>query len=364
MPARTPKPRLQSGLFTGNAADVQRKLDACLVSDPAHIFEGQSGKHVEIIQIALGQVRDLIDARIPAITDARGTFGPSTRNAVHVYKETRDIVRQGQRLDDIVGRSTISFLDDDIVEAEGGARPTPPPKPVVLPFKDVVVQILGFGGTNSPIQGQQQGSGTLRQSVVSEAYTSKKNRSLETIVFTGGQNPNPVQRIAALVRGAALASGSAPGLICLTGESAGGKNVLELAGELVSQPLPLALAYVGLSDAAFFDADAVARPNSAGDNLSIRSPSFAAGAKRNIFQTAGNRTGFSIGLGRSIWQGKMPNGEVHGPVQGFIDQRDLTREGLVVDAGPNTNFETLHANAASIANADHLGRINALLAGA
>lgn len=360
MPARTPKPRLQSGLFTGNAPDAQQKLDACLSSDGAHIHEGHSGRHVEIIQIALGQVRDLIDARIPAITDPRGRFGASTRSAVRVYKETRDIVRPGQPLDDIVGRSTISFLDDDIVEAERGSRPPPPP--VALPRKDIVVQIVGFGGPNSSAQGAQLGSGVLRASVISAAYTSKPNRSLETIMFTGGQNPNPVQRIAALVRGAIL-GGSLPGLICLTGESAGGKNVLELARELVSPPVPLPLAFLGLSDAAFFDADAAAAPNSDGNNLLIRANGAVAGERRNIFQSAGNGTEFSIGLGRTIWSGKMSNKEVHGKVEGFFN-RDLTEEGVVVFAGPNTNFESLHSEAASIANQAHLARIRALLAAA
>jgi len=358
MTAPPAKPQLESGLLTNNPPDVQRRLDACLNVDPMHFLPGTSGPHIELVQIALAQIRELLDKRIPEITDKRGSYGPSTTRAVHVYKETRDIVIPGRKLDDIVGRRTISFLDDDLVEIEGSK---PAPKPPATKFKDVVVLISGFGGINSPVQGQPQPSGGLIRDVVSESYKKKANRSVEAIVFTGGQRPDPSRTIAGLVRAAILGSGVSAGIVCLVGESAGGKNVLALANELANSAPQIALTYVGVSDGAFDDGDAVAPPSSKGDNLQIRAPSFAASEKVNIFQSDGNGTEVSFSLRRKIWAGKMPNKEVHGPIQFFVTNRDLTKDGTLPSAPANANFEAVHANAVSIGNGIHLPRIRAIL---
>lgn len=358
MTAPPAKPKLESGLLTNNTPEVQRRLDACLNIDPMHFLPGTSGPHIELVQMALGQVRELLDKRIPEITDKRGFYGASTTRAVHVYKETRDIVIPGRKLDDIVGRRTLSFLDDDLVEIEG-TRPAP--KPPATKFKDVVVHITGFGGINSPVQGQQQSAAGLLQDVVSGNYKQKSNRSIEAIVFTGGQRPDPSRTIAGLVRAAILGSGASVGLVCLVGESAGGKNVLALANDLAFFPPQIPLTYIGVSDGAFDDGDAVAAPNSKGDNLLIRAPIFSAPEKVNIFQSEGNGTEFSGSLLRNIWSGKMPNKEVHGPIQGFVRNRDLTADGTMPRAGANASFEAVHANAVSIGNGVHLPRIRALL---
>src|SRR4051812_974493 len=103
MTAPPAKPRLESGLLTNNSPGVQHRLDACLNIDPMHFLPGTSGPHIELVQMALGQVRELLDKRIPEITDKRGVYGGSTTRAVHVYKETRDIFIPGHKLDDIVG---------------------------------------------------------------------------------------------------------------------------------------------------------------------------------------------------------------------------------------------------------------------
>ncbi len=361
MPAIPPKAAFQSALFTNNPPATQQALDACLAFDGAHIVPGQRGPAIAVIQGALSSISTQIDARIPSIKDSSGHFGDTTVTAVHTYKSLRDIVRPGMPLDDIVGRSTISLLDTEMLEVEG-PQPTPPaPTPTV--FKDVVVQILGFGGPNSSAQGQQQNSSVLRLSVASDVYNKKANRSLEAIKFIGGQQPNPTQKIAALVRTAILGSGAAPGFVCLTGESAGGKNVLQLANELANSGPQIPVRYAGISDGAFFDEDAVAKPNGAANNLLIKSPPFG-GQKLNIFQSAGNGTEFSFSLLRDIWAGKMENKEVHGPIQGFKPgDRDLTAEGKIV-AVPGASFETLHANAAAIANKIHLDNIRAILDGA
>jgi hypothetical protein len=314
-----------------------------------------------LVQIALAQIHELLDKRIPEIKDKAGFFGPSTVHAVHVYKDTRDIVIPGHKLDDIVGRRTISFLDDDLVEIEGSK---PAPKPPATKFKDVVVLITGFGGTNSPVQGQPQLPGGLIRDVVSDTYKKKANRSLEPIVFTGGQSPDPTRTIARLVRAASLGSGASAGIVCLVGESAGGKNVLALANELTTLPPQIPLTYVGISDGAFDDGDALKPPNSKGDNLRIRAQSFVASEKVNIFQSDGNGTEFSGSLLRDIWAGKMPNKEVHGPIDFFITNRDLTADGSLPRAPANASFEAVHANAVSMGHGVHLQRIRTILDGA
>jgi hypothetical protein len=312
--------------------------------------------------MALGQIRTLSDPSIPEIKDKLGDFKDGTKAAVHAFKSSRGIQRTGRPLDDVVGRMTITALDNEISDLEG-TKPGPP-APTTL-FQDVVVQITGFGGPNSPHQGQQQGSRLLRQDVSSPSYNLKTNRKLETIAFTGGESPNPVQTIAQLVRGAILSSGAVPGIVCLFGGSAGGKNVLQLASELSIGVFPVPLFYVGVSDGAFFDADAVDGPNFSGTNLKIavRRP-FSALEKANFFQSAGNDTKFSFSGTRRIWFGKMPNGEVHGPIQGFLQNFDLTVSGRVVPQGPNTNFESLHSDAVSIGDRAHLSRIRDILAAA
>jgi len=106
---------LQSKLFT---APHDAKLEACLVSDPAHIAPGSQGDHVKSIQIALNQL-SVVFLKID------GFFGPKTAAAVKDYKNapSRRILGAGQTsADDIVGRGTIKSLDDEMTALEN----TPP----------------------------------------------------------------------------------------------------------------------------------------------------------------------------------------------------------------------------------------------
>lgn len=114
------KAALESADFTTDATvDVRAKLDGCLKVDHAHILPqakgGKSGAHVTAIQDALKKIRaNLPELGVPFISDASGTYGTSTADAVKKYKEARGIKRAGQPLDDIVGRMTITAMDDDL----------------------------------------------------------------------------------------------------------------------------------------------------------------------------------------------------------------------------------------------------------
>jgi len=116
------KTRLESGDLTNHPKPIQDRLNACLASDPAHITPGQKGDHVKVIQKALDTIRQRMpELGLPEIKDREGDYGPDTTAAVLKYKSKNGIVRKGQPLDPIVGRMTLTRLDDDLIE-----KPVPP----------------------------------------------------------------------------------------------------------------------------------------------------------------------------------------------------------------------------------------------
>jgi len=102
---------LQSSLFRGDPT-----LEACAVSDPAHIMLGAVGDHVSKIQTAL--IR-LDSATIDPGELAAKRYGPSTAAAVLAYKKNprRNIINRSYQTqaDNIVGRMTIAALDRELV---------------------------------------------------------------------------------------------------------------------------------------------------------------------------------------------------------------------------------------------------------
>lgn len=105
---------------------VDRKLQACLISDSAHIMQGDRGDHVARIQSALVRLRVLkpADARAEA-----GYFGARTAAAILFYKESLKIInrRYQTKADNIVGKMTIASLDRAvfILDGSGGAPRRP-----------------------------------------------------------------------------------------------------------------------------------------------------------------------------------------------------------------------------------------------
>jgi hypothetical protein len=161
-----------SELTADQPTDVRVRLNSCLSSDGAHIVPGSSGPEVQAIQNALKKIsaarRDLA---LPDITDRPGQFGDTTVAAVHRYKDGGNgagdrIVRAGQPLDDIVGRMTITQIDDDLLSL---VRPAPPPqpRPVPPPVTQSANVFVGHMGPAEP-----------RAHIVLEYYT---NCGLETI---------------------------------------------------------------------------------------------------------------------------------------------------------------------------------------
>ncbi len=126
------KSRLESPEFTTKQSpNVQKRLSDCLNFDPAHIKLKDTGEHVAVIQ----DVLEILRQRLPELglleikNDKRGVYGEDTAKAVKKYKEINAIVRTGQPLDNIVGRMTITQMDNDLVNGP----PLPgPPKPVII----------------------------------------------------------------------------------------------------------------------------------------------------------------------------------------------------------------------------------------
>jgi len=123
------KSRLESTELSTNPSPIQNRLNACLAFDAAHIQPGQKGDHVKVIQQALNTIRKRRpDIAMIEINDAPGTWGDDTTNAVIRYKSFNHIIRTLQKLDPIVGRMTLTQLDNDLL------KPVPPPPP--SPAKD------------------------------------------------------------------------------------------------------------------------------------------------------------------------------------------------------------------------------------
>jgi hypothetical protein len=125
------KSRLQSRDLTNHPKPIQDRLNNCLQFDPSHITPGQKGGHVTVIQRALATIRQRMpELGLPEITDKEGDYGTDTTATVLKYKSINGIVRSGQPLDAIVGRMTLTRLDDDLLRP----APTPPTPPAPRPL--------------------------------------------------------------------------------------------------------------------------------------------------------------------------------------------------------------------------------------
>lgn len=99
---------LISALFADN-----EQLQACLVSNPAHLTPGTKGDHVSRIHSAL-LILDKVQVD-PAEIKSK-TYGPSTAAAVLAYKTKRAIINPAyqSKPDNIVGKMTIARMDAEL----------------------------------------------------------------------------------------------------------------------------------------------------------------------------------------------------------------------------------------------------------
>ena len=99
---------LRSRLFAGD-----RRLEACLVDDKAHLTQGTRGDFVSKVHTALFLVDGL---NVDAAELKAQLYGRSTAQAVLAYKRRRHIVNLSYQHteDDIVGKMTIASLDNEV----------------------------------------------------------------------------------------------------------------------------------------------------------------------------------------------------------------------------------------------------------
>jgi hypothetical protein len=94
-----------------------KKLQACLVMDSAHLTQGAKGEHVGKVQVALMMLEgNFIDPR--ELRDK--LYGISTANAVLSYKRRRHVINRSYQSteDNIVGKMTIARLDAEMAKLE------------------------------------------------------------------------------------------------------------------------------------------------------------------------------------------------------------------------------------------------------
>jgi hypothetical protein len=128
---------LRSTEFAGDP-----RLEACAVSDPAHVVPGSSGNHVAKIQMALIKVGG---ATINPSELGQQRYGSSTATAVLNFKKQRNILNYLGQFDDIVGKKTIRALDDLLAGTSPPLPPTPPPPPPGPPSVFIVHDVRLFG---------------------------------------------------------------------------------------------------------------------------------------------------------------------------------------------------------------------------
>jgi len=128
---------LKSKLFTEDLK-VRARLEACLVSDPAHVFQGHRGDHVGRIQRAL----IVLGAGVIDQSELLSMhYGRTTAGTVEQYKQNYKppIINWSYQktADDIVGKMTIARLDDDMYHFENRPEPKPAPFSIYVSLSKV-----------------------------------------------------------------------------------------------------------------------------------------------------------------------------------------------------------------------------------
>lgn len=271
------KATLESTELTNLSEPTRRRLQQCLASDTSNIRPGApGGDHVKAIQQALRKLRLRIpDLKLPEIKDKDGEYGIDTTAAVLRYKSERHIVREGQPLDPIVGRMTLTALDNDLLD----------PSPPVVISQDVLVHILG-ARVGIPIEGEEETEGQPQIQVASVINFNNTINTPEYLErhkpilhkqFHGGQGlKSPVNKIVKFIS----ESHDPNGFVIVIGLSSGGPAVVEVAQGLLARKSPIRLALAAIVDGSF-------------DNKNDKRLTAVMGALKslNLFQSRSNFAG-------------------------------------------------------------------------
>ena len=220
--------------FGSTEGVTRQKLNDCATKDPAHFVRGSFGDHIAVVQDALIQLNkdaflDEKDTASFAAETAGAFYGPITAKVVELYKNNhkpRPILQPWQKTaDNVVGRQTISFLDDDMAALEG-LPPAPEPKVAT----DILIFFSGVQdgpSAGAPLDDTAVGHGFLMRPVMKET-ANKPNRKF--LAIGGGLRRDQEEAGIALAFKFLRDNMSAPpGKHIVYGFSAGGTNALNLA---------------------------------------------------------------------------------------------------------------------------------------
>ncbi len=123
------------------------------------------------------------------------------------------------------------------------------------------------------------------------------------------------------------------GILCLHGNSAGGRAALEVAVKLTAAGIPIT--FLGIEDAAFFPYETDSRPNFTpkgipASGIPYNTPEFdvktiSADKKVNYYQTGGNWMELTSNKRDAFewWCSSMLGKEIHGKISGWSDQENI-----------------------------------------
>ena len=298
---------------------------------------------------------DLVE--VPQDEIDKKLYGPGTDRAVLAFKKKLDIRRPGQQeADPITGKSTLAHLDDELARLEGKA-PKPSEGPADSPdeFVDVVVRFVGAF--------MADGDSYVLGALGIGPYLSK-NKGKRTLLPMGiGAHADKAVHFGPIVRrieAAVRAPGRRGGVICILGNSLGGRHAINLALALLRNGLHTD--YLGVADAAFHPEDkttdpvVLVVPTPVGPfaiGKPLKAPVFrvrpiGAGTQANYYQTHGNSAKTAAReLPRTawVWCSGMFGDEIHGRIEGGLSKTSpwTTRSAC----SPRTRIDTTRTAAGS-----------------
>jgi hypothetical protein len=210
---------------------------------------------------------------------------------------------------------TIASLDTDMRNMQR-QLPEIPDEPELVddgPTQDIYIRIYGYDnpGQQGMVLSETPEAKALRKEIDETPRYLDFHKPMRTMWVAGGE-----QVATKIIKTFEVERAKGPlGRIVIAGGSAGGKNALEVAGDLTNKKIPIA--FVGVADGAFQEVD---KMNPAADNIKdipllFKSPNILATTKQNVFQSWGHTLD--------------PGQELHGKIFGFPNNLDLTDNALL-----------------------------------
>ncbi|WP_091829424.1 hypothetical protein [Bosea lupini] len=274
---------------------------------------------------------------------ASQTFGNKTSTLVRLFKTHGKILNGSGAIDPVVGKKTISSLDDvlPVVDREKLKRDKAEREKREKTENTLDIVVIYDGGkTFSQTKEDNEATFPITDADPYSRTGRKIFRMSATTASIGVASIPFLTRHSNLIQ--KKLEGREVGKICIAGSSSGGRNAVDLAARLHFAGLPVA--YLAMADAAFFPIEAKNSPVET--NGRLNTPLFgpfanSAAARQNFFQTVGNRSELAIFGMRRIFSSNMANKEIHGSVSGFTD-RPLTSR---IQAQNPKNDDDAHSRA-------------------